>query len=223
MHSGISILSGRSEFHRCQSRPTLSKMGKQADPATFSFYGSSRLSLPRLSSFCPWRDHFGGRMHLCLCSLGSCDMCRQKPVPSGSTVRSRSPSFSIELQSKVCIRRRSFGITLTSKSQFLATLMLVASVTDCLALSSVSTISQRGVSDSSRSGRFVSTFASRQATCQSSICSRISGPGHTMSPNTLGTPSFLCLYFLVLMYLRNIENGGKLSAHLLFVFKFCHQ
>ena len=66
MHSRISILSGWSEFRRYKSRPTFSKMGKQADPSAFSIHGSSSLSLQRFSSFRPRRDHFGRRMHVCL-------------------------------------------------------------------------------------------------------------------------------------------------------------
>ena len=157
------------------------------------------------------------------CSRGSCDMFHQKPVPSGSAVRSRRRPFSIEPWSRNCIRRRSFGTSSTEKNQFLVTPMLAASATDCLAPSSVSIISQKDVSDSFRSGRFAPTFASRRATCQNSICSRISGLGHTMSPNILGIPSLLYLYFLDQMYLLNIKSGGKLSAHPLFIFEYYYQ
>ena len=154
------------------------------------------------------------------CSRGFYDMCHQKPVPSGSKVKSQSQSFSVEPWSRVCIRRRLFEITSTSKNRFLATLMHVTSVTDWWGPSSVSIISPRDVSDNFRSGRFVSILVSRPAKCQNSICSRISGLGHTMQPNTLGTLSFLFLYFLDPMYLLNIKSCGKLSIHPLFVFEF---
>ena len=95
MHSGISILSRRSEFHRCQSRPTLSKMGKQADPSAFSVHGSSSLSLQRLSSFCPRRDHFGGRMHVCLAVL----------VPATCAIKSQFLQVQ-QQEAEVCVQYR---------------------------------------------------------------------------------------------------------------------
>ena len=115
------------------------------------------------------------------------------------------------------------GLLRQKRDRSLDTLMLAASVTDCLAPSSVLIISQKDVSDSFRSaGSCQHPLPDRQhARIQPAVGSVVWGiPCHQIY---LGLLCFSICISWDQMYLLNIKSGGKLSAHPLFVFEYYYQ